>query len=127
MINKDLNYIAKLEKAISEKFGEKATLNPKAFWNEEKEKQFVEENKVVLKKEVLSEQTKEKIEIEGILINKKILKNSFDKNCCVCKSYSFNKKDDLFLLKYKTCNKCYIQYIEDREDRWLSGWRPMEN
>jgi hypothetical protein len=126
-MNKDLNYIAKLEKAISEKFGEKATLNPKAFWNEEKEKQFIEANKQAFQKEILNEKTKEKVEIEGIFINKKILKNNFDKSCSVCKSYSFDKKDDLFLLKYKTCNSCYIQYIEDREDRWLSGWRPTEN
>jgi hypothetical protein len=127
MINKDLNYIVKLEKAISEKYGERATLNPKTFWDQQKEEKFLKDIKETSKKEFINDNTKEKVEIEGILINKKLLTNNFNKTCDVCKTYSFDKIDDVYLLKYKTCQKCYIQYIEDREDRWLSGWRPTEN
>ena len=127
MINKDLNYIVKLEKAISEKFGEKATLNVKSLWTKEKEEQFLQSSKELLKKEISNEKTKEKIEVEGILINKKLLNNSLEKNCCVCKTYSLDKKNDVYLSKFKTCQECYIKYIEDREDRWKAGWRPTEN
>ena len=35
----DLNYIAALEKAITEKYGELTIINPKSLWTEEKEKE----------------------------------------------------------------------------------------
>jgi hypothetical protein len=124
-MQKDLNYIAKLEKAISEKYGETAAINPRSLWNEEKEKKFIDTLKDSYKKEDTNLKTKEKIEFEGVLINKKLLKNSNSKVCDCCKSYSLDKKDDVYLLKYKTCLNCYIKYIEDREDRWMSGWRPQ--
>ena len=36
MTNKDVNYIAKLEKAIAEKYGQEAIDNPRKFWDKEK-------------------------------------------------------------------------------------------
>ena len=41
----DLNQIAALEKAISEKYGEIAVKNPKANWDENKEAQYIEQTK----------------------------------------------------------------------------------
>ena len=35
---KDLNYIAKIEKAIAKKYGDIAIQNPAKFWDEKKEK-----------------------------------------------------------------------------------------
>ena len=32
-----------------------------------------------------------------------------------------------YMTKYECCFNCYIQYIEDREERWKSGWRPNNN
>ncbi len=55
----------------------------------------------------------------SILINK-----NTNKTCCVCERYSFESHDDLYLTKFETCKECYIQYIEDREERWTKGWRP---
>lgn len=125
-MNNDLNYIAKLEKTISEKYGEKATLNPRSFWNDEKEKEYIDLSRQTLIKEEQNSKTKEKVEYEGILVNKNLLKNNLNKTCDGCKTYSFNSKDDVYLLKYNSCYSCYIKYIEDRENRWLSGWRPTE-
>jgi hypothetical protein len=34
------DYIVKLEKAISEKYGEEATHNPRRYWDEDKEKEY---------------------------------------------------------------------------------------
>ena len=64
---KDLDYIARLEKAISRKYGGEAILNPMANWSEEREREYLEQLKTL---------------------------------------------------------DCYIQYVEDREERWLQGWRP---
>lgn len=27
---------------------------------------------------------------------------------------------------WKCCMDCYIEFIESREDRWKSGWRPTQ-
>ena len=51
VIDKDWNYIAKLEKAISQKYGKLATRNPKSDWDENKEKQYLEQLKELAEKE----------------------------------------------------------------------------
>lgn len=124
MNKKDPNYIVALEKAIKEKYGELATLNPKMFWDADKEKTYIEEIKNTTIKEASNENSREKIDLGGVLIPKKLINKSLNKTCCACKKYSFNKKDDIYLNKFITCYECYIKYIEDREERWLSGWRP---
>jgi len=120
----DLNYIAALEKAISEKYGEIAAANPRANWNEEKEKEYLEQSKEKAKKEAEADNTQEYIQLDGILIPKKLINNNNKRKCEYCNRYSFNRNDDLFLTKYETCYKCYVVYIEDREERWKQGWRP---
>jgi len=120
----DLNYIAALERAISEKYGEVATLNPKSGWDEEKEKQYMEQVKEKVKLESKNEQSQEHIDLNGVLISKKLINSNNKRNCEYCNTYSFNRNDDLFLTKYETCYKCYIKYIEGREEKWKQGWRP---
>jgi hypothetical protein len=41
---KDPNYIAKLEKAITQKYGEEAINNPRRFWDEDKEKEYIQQS-----------------------------------------------------------------------------------
>ncbi len=124
MNKKDPNYVAALEKAIKEKYGDLATMNPKHFWDSEKEKQYINDSKVASTKSVNNELTREKIELDGVLMPKKLFNKNTNKTCSVCNLYSFNKNDDLYLNKYTVCNNCYVKFIEDREERWLSGWRP---
>lgn len=121
---KDPNYIVALEKAVKEKYGELATMNPKYFWNQEKEREYVADTKETSKKQLTNEQSREKIDLGGILLPKKLFNKSVQKECICCKQYSFSKNDDLYLNKFNTCQKCYVQHIEGREERWLSGWRP---
>jgi hypothetical protein len=125
-MQKDLNYIAALEKAVKEKYGDIATMNPKHFWNEEKEKEYIEQTKKAVVKERTSQESKEKVELEGVLIPKKLINKTSDRQCAVCKAYSFNKKDDVYMNKFVSCYKCYMIYIEGNEERWASGWRPAE-
>jgi hypothetical protein len=125
-MKKDLNYIAALEKAVKEKYGDLATMNPKHFWNEEKEKEYIEQTKKAVVKERTSQESKEKVELEGVLIPKKLINKTSDRQCAVCKAYSFNKKDDVYMNKFVSCYKCYMIYIEGNEERWASGWRPAE-
>ena len=110
---KDLNYIAKLEKAISDKYGEEAIQNPEKFWNEEKEKEYlkqIEERSFNLD----SEYTEER---EGFLLSGKLFKEEGNYNCAVCENF-YKQKDYLYKLKFDCCINCYVQYIEGREKRW---------
>tara|TARA_B100000085_G_scaffold193893_1_gene177786 strand:+ start:6993 stop:7325 length:333 start_codon:yes stop_codon:yes gene_type:complete len=108
-MKKDLNEIARIEKAIKEKYGEEAIQNPKGLWTEEKEKKYLSDLKIFYN-------GKEK--------KRKSLEPSPDRTCPVCGTYSFSVKDDLYMNKFECCFECYIQYVEDREERWKTGWRP---
>ena len=123
MSKKDPNYVVKLEKAIAEKYGEETIQNPKKNWNEEKEAQYAEDLKILYQKRQESE-TEDKVDVDGVLINKKLFSKESNRSCPVCNTYSFNFRDDLYMTKFKCCERCYIQWVEGREDRWKTGWRP---
>ena len=116
--------IARLEKAISQKYGEEATYNPRRFWDDEKEKNYIAQSQEEQRKFAKLAESQDKVEQDGFLINKKLVNRQKNRTCPVCQKYSFHPKDDLYMSKFSTCWKCYIQYIEDREERWASGWRP---
>ena len=126
MNKKDLNKIAAIEKAIKEKYGEEAIDNPRANWDEVKEKKYLEEMREFYKKNKRLNQSRDKIDVNGIKVSKKLLNRESLKNCPVCDAFPKSVKDDVSLIKFECCNKCYIRYVEDREDRWLKGWRPHE-
>jgi len=124
MTEKDPNYIPKLEKAIAQKYGEEATHNPRRFWNEEKEKDYISQSQEEQKKFAKLAESQDKVEQDGFLINKKLLNRDHNRTCPVCEKYSFRPRDDLYMNKFDACWTCYIQYVEGREERWTSGWRP---
>tara|TARA_R100000005_G_C4837588_1_gene110746 strand:- start:129 stop:530 length:402 start_codon:yes stop_codon:yes gene_type:complete len=124
---KDPNYVAKLEKAISEKYGEETITNPRGSWNDEKEAIYQEQIQKLYKKQDSLDEMNEKIEVNGVLIPKKLLtREDVNRTCPACKTYSFNLKDDIYMKKFDCCYNCYIQWVEGREERWKSGWRPEQ-
>ena len=125
-MSKDLNYIAGLEKAIKEKYGEKTIVMPNANWNEQKEEDYRKQVEERIKKERHREDALEKIEVNGILISKKLLNRESKRKCPVCGVYSFDIRDDVYMNKFQCCFRCYGKYVEGREERWNSGWRPQE-
>jgi len=124
MTEKDYNFIAKVEQAIGDKYGEEAIQNPKANWSEEKEKEYLEQIKKIQQKQRKISEAKDKIEVNGFFISKKLLNKDSKRACPVCETYSFEMKDDLYMNKFECCHTCYIQWVEGREERWESGWRP---
>ena len=123
---KDREYIAKLEKAITQKYGEETINNPCRFWSADKEKEYIQQSIEERQKFAKLSETQDKVEEDGFLINKKLLNRDHNRTCPVCHKYSFRPKDDLYMNKFEACFGCYIQFIEDREERWASGWRPNE-
>jgi len=120
MNKKDLNYIAGLEKAIKQKYGEEAVQNPSSNWTPEKEKEYLQQ----LKENKIKEMTADRVEErEGFLFSAKLIKKDSKNVCDVC-SNILKQQDMLYETKYECCRNCYIQYVEGREDRWKQGWRP---
>jgi len=127
MKKKDPNYVVKIEQAIADKYGEETIQNPRGNWNEEKEKEYLEQLKALALKEDRLREKEEKIDVGGILISKKLLNREPAKSCPICKRYSLSIKDDIYMNKYECCRDCFIQFVEGREERWKKGWRPKEN
>tara|TARA_B100000085_G_scaffold284668_1_gene318374 strand:+ start:357 stop:749 length:393 start_codon:yes stop_codon:yes gene_type:complete len=124
MDNKDLNYIAAVEQAIADKYGDETIVNPKSNWDEQKEKEYLNQMKEFYSKIKRNEQHQEKIDINGIKVTKKLLNKEPRKNCPVCGKFPKQSMDDVCLLKFECCHNCYIHYVEDNEERWKKGWRP---
>ena len=117
-MKKDLNYIAKLEQAIAKKYGEEAIQNPRSTWTQEKEQKYLEEIKEIYKQELQSKGSDEKIEANGFFVSKKLLTNKEDRTCPTCFVYSFEQKDDVYMNKYDCCYRCYLKFVEGKEERW---------
>tara|TARA_R100001443_G_scaffold112132_1_gene125436 strand:+ start:515 stop:886 length:372 start_codon:yes stop_codon:yes gene_type:complete len=121
MKEKDLNEIAKIEKAIKEKYGDEAIQNPKGSWDQEKENKYLEDLKAFYKRDLRKKTT----EVVGdIKIKARKSSNQVERKCPVCASYSFSGRDDVYMTKFNCCFDCYIQHVDGREERWKSGWRP---
>ena len=117
-MKKDLNYIARLEQAIAKKYGEETIQNPRSTWTQEKEQKYLEEIKEIYKQELQNKTYDEKIEANGFFVSKKLLTNKEDRTCPTCFVYSFEQKDDVYMNKYDCCHRCYLKFVEGKEERW---------
>jgi len=124
---KDYDRLAKIEQAIAKKYGHEAIENPRKYWNDEKEKKYQEQLKKLAKREAQYEDSQEKVEVDGVLISKKLLiRETIERSCPVCEIFSFSMKDDFYMSKYDCCYNCFIQWVDQREERWSTGWRPKK-
>tara|TARA_R100000008_G_scaffold83718_1_gene69523 strand:+ start:2653 stop:3051 length:399 start_codon:yes stop_codon:yes gene_type:complete len=126
MKDKHLNKIVAIEKAIAEKYGEEAVQNPRANWDKDKEKEYLEQMKEFYKKIDKNRQWEDKVDVNGVKVSKKLLNREPLKNCSVCGVFPKKPMDDVCFVKFDCCYNCYINFVEDREERWLKGWRPDE-
>lgn len=125
MSTKDPNYAVKVEQAIAKKYGEEAVVNPKARWDDEKEKEYLDQLKDAYMADADTEDL-DKEDVYGVFIPSKLLKEESKRSCPVCNTYSFKSYDDVYMTKFECCRKCYTQWVEHREERWLKGWRPIK-
>ena len=126
-MKKDQNYIAKVEQAIAKKYGEDTVQNPKKHWNEEKEKEYLQQLKDLQEREDIRKQKSEKVMQDDVLVDKRLITKRIDRTCPVCSVYSFSPQDDLYINRFECCKGSYIEFVEGREERWATGWRPDKN
>jgi hypothetical protein len=113
--------------SIVEKYGEEAAINPNELLTPEEATKYRQQLEDKLKKLHQSSDV-EKIDAGGFLLSKDLVRLDNNRTCPVCETYSFESKDDLYMTKFECCFKCYVKYVEHREERWKSGWRPnLEN
>ena len=124
MKEKDLNYVAGLEKAIKKKYGDEAIENPASHWTEDKEVEYLKQLEEFVEKQKQVEHENEPENVDGILVSRKLLNKEGILNCPVCTNKMKTINDDIYFTKFECCSKCYLNYIEGREQRWLDGWRP---
>ena len=124
MKEKDLNYIAGLEKAIKKKYGDEAIENPAKHWDKEKEKDYIQQLEEFVQKQKKSEREHDVENVGGVLVSHKLLNKEGIFNCPTCNKKLKTINDDIYFTKFDCCEICYIKYVEGREKRWLDGWRP---
>ena len=107
----DYNQIAAIEKAISQKYGNLAVQNPAHFWDEQKEKEYLEQLKEVSRNKQIQEETEEK-DLGGFYLRGKLFTKEQNNKCSKCGIYSTKIVDDLYLNKFNSCYTCYIKHIE---------------
>ncbi len=122
----DLNKIAAFEKAIGKKYGKETVQNPNAGWDDDKEKEYLETTKKFESKVSKYHEDNDLVETDGFLMPKRLLNTDSKRTCPVCSTYSFDKGDDFYMHKYECCQNCFIQYVDGREERWQTGWRPNQ-
>ena len=64
-MSKDPDYIVKVEQAIAKKYGEEAIQNPKAEWDENKEKVYLEQMRELYKKQKKNDEAKHEANKKG--------------------------------------------------------------
>ena len=126
MSDKDFDKLAAIEQAISQKYGKEAIQNPRANWDETKEKEYLVQMRELYKKTDKNETFQEKIDVNGIKVSKKLFNRDSLQHCSVCSALARKVLDDVCFLKFDCCHKCYVKYVEDREERWEQGWRPQK-
>ena len=123
---KDPNIIAAIEKAIAEKYGKDTVQDFRNEWEEDKEKEYLNQLKEMRVKRDKFSTSKEEITVGDVKIKKRPDRQKEDRSCPVCKTYSFSRRDDLYMNRFKCCYDCYVDFIEYREEAWKSGERPTK-
>ena len=123
-MKRDYNYIAAVEKAISEKYGKDTVQDFRNDWQESKEKIYLQQLKDRRYKLNNVKNKKRTVVVGDIEVRTTKSSERANRSCPVCKTYSFSSKDDLYMNRFQCCEKCFVEHVEYREELWTSGWRP---
>ena len=106
--NKDPNYAVKIEQAIAKNYGDETVVNPKSGWDDEKEKEYLDQLKDAYMADVDTEDL-DKEEVFGVFIPSKLLKEESERSCPVCNTYSFKSNIHLSIVKVYPSNNNSIK------------------
>ena len=107
MDNKDYNQIAKIEKAIADKYGTETIINPKSLWNEDKEKEYLEQVKELNKKQTILEEKQHKVDFEGVFDYQSAM------NLVRAADESFMRMDGKVRLRFNNSPQEFLEFFAD--------------
>ena len=110
MKKKNYDYIAAVEKAISDKYGKNTAQDFRSRWDPAQEKEYLKQ---------LAEARKSKE-------TQRPQRTKTDRTCPVCKTYSFSGRDDLYMNRFKCCYFCYVDFVHQNPNEWTEGKRPSQ-
>jgi hypothetical protein len=122
----DPNYIAAVEKAISEKYGKDTVQDFRNSWEAERETEYLQQLKGLRTKRDRNKKKHEELVVGDIRIKKRFTDQKSERTCPLCKTYSFSRRDDLYMNRFESCYDCYVDFIEYREKAWKDGQRPTD-
>jgi hypothetical protein len=111
MIEKDLNKIAGIEKAISDKWGEEAVVNPKANWSRDKEEKYLIQLSELQRMASSSGHEEETFSEDGFYLKKRLFTTDEAPICPLCGNRSTKSTDDVYFIKFGMCENCYSDDI----------------
>jgi hypothetical protein len=127
-VRRDQRYVQALSDELARQYGEKVVQPIDDFVTECDRAQIARSRKEFDQRSIKKKKETEKIDAGGFLISKKARdKKRGERTCPVCNKFSFYFKDDIYMARYQCCENCFIVYVEGREERWKSGWRPNES
>jgi|TARA_R110002020_G_scaffold271895_5_gene487024 hypothetical protein len=126
-MKKDWDTIAAIEKAIAQKYGKLSVQDFRSDWAPEKEEEYLKQIKSRRSHHQNKDSASETIIKGDVVINKRNKKQKADRTCPVCKTYSFSRRDDLYMNRFDCCERCYIVFVVNREEKWRDGWRPDDD
>jgi len=109
----DYDYAARVEKEVAKKYGNDAIDHPKANWNIEKEKQYIQQAREMAIKEAQNVVVRKELE-QDVLIDEKLFKKTdssmlFGKKCPICEKRSQHARDEVYFKLYGCCYICSIK------------------
>ena len=113
----DQKQLSAIEKAIEEKYGDIAVLDPSSLWTTEKEKAYLDQVKAV-EKYYRQQPYENHIDQGGFILKEKLVSKKNFKKCSLCGEQAYRGEDEVYMTKYDSCCKCYIKHIEGRETKW---------
>ena len=114
----DLERVAKVEKAIAEKYGEDASRDIRHFWDKEKELEYSRQIKEEYTKRTNLERHKKETEKEGFVLVQRKEGLDHTLQCPVCDKFFVSVHDDINYIKFECCFQCFVQHVEHRESEW---------
>jgi len=113
-----VEYYDKLAEILYKQTDGKGLIDKETLWSGNGEDREEVQKKIFELSKKKIEKNTEVVDEDTYIVSKLVRKENFINKCEICNSGIMNINDDVMFIKYNCCYKCYIRYIEGREDKY---------